>query len=385
MAGMSLDALAGVETARAGARARVWKAGGAPASVTLDFDATLVTAHSDKQEASPTYKRGFGFHPLLCTLDETGEALAAVNRPGNAGANDAALAQLPTDQLPTDGQGRPVLLARAGSAGATHAFINALPARGLGCSVGFDLTVAVREAVLALDEGVWTPARTLDGGDRDGAQVAELTGLRPGRVAGRHPGDRAAGASASSAQLTFTDIDGHRFQTFITDQIDSDVAALELRHRGHARVGDRIRAAKATGLRTLPFHGYLANEAWIQLVLMALDLTAWTATPDLRRTAARRRTETFPLPSPPHRGSAREQRPHHHAAPRSELAVGCRPGRRLQTTPHRARLSSQAHDNPPNRRTLDRRAHTPHQRPTRRHRLLKRSRRPSGATSTGHS
>jgi len=120
------------------------------------------------------------------------------------------------------------------------------------------------------------PARDADGNDRDGAEVAELVGFNldtwpPGtraivRRERPHPG----------AQLTFSDIDGHRFQAFITDQDDTDLAALELRHRGHARVEDKIRAAKATGLRNLPFGGYVANEAWLQLILIALDLTAWT-------------------------------------------------------------------------------------------------------------
>ena len=98
--------LRGIDAARASARAAVWAAGGAPCSVTLDFDATLVDAHSDKQDATPTYKRGFGFHPLGVWCDETNEALAAMLRPGNAGANtaadhvkmlDAALAQLPAE------------------------------------------------------------------------------------------------------------------------------------------------------------------------------------------------------------------------------------------------------------------------------------------------
>ena len=278
--GMSVDAFAGIEVARADARARVWAAGAAPATVTLDFDATLLTAYSEKQDAAANYKRGFGFQPLLCTLDETGEALAGINRPGNAGANDsadhltvldAALAQLPV----TPGAGVP-MLARADSAGATHAFVDALRAHRVRFSVGFDLTAPVRAAVLALAAEAWVPARDADGQDRDGAQVAELVGLNltswPAgtraivRRERPHPG----------AQLTFTDVDGHRFQSFITDQDDTDLAALEPRQRGHARVEDRIRAARATGLRNLPFGGYTANEAWLQLVLMAMDLTAWT-------------------------------------------------------------------------------------------------------------
>jgi len=160
--GMTLNAFAGVEVARAQARARVWAAGLAPATVTLDFDATLLTAFSEK-DAAANYKRGFGFHPLLCTLDETGEALAGINRPGNAGANDsadhltvldAALAQLPLQP----GAGVP-MPARADSAGATHAFIDALRASGIRFSVGFDLTAPVRTAVLGLPEPDAAPHR----------------------------------------------------------------------------------------------------------------------------------------------------------------------------------------------------------------------------------
>ena len=278
--GMSLNAFTGVEVARAQARARVWAAGVAPATITLDFDATLLTAYSEKEDAAPNYKRGFGFQPLLCTLDETGEALAGINRPGNAGANDsadhltvldAALAQLPVKP----GAGVP-MLARADSAGATHAFIDALRANRIRFSVGFDLTAPVRAAVLALAAEAWVPARDADGQDRDGAQVAELVGLN---LAGWPAGTRAIVRRERphpGAQLTFTDVDGHRFQSFITDQDDTDLAGLELCQRGHARVEDRIRAAKATGLRNLPFGGYTANEAWLQLVLIAMDLTAWT-------------------------------------------------------------------------------------------------------------
>ena len=54
------------------------------------------------------------------------------------------------------------------------------------------------------------------------------------------------------AQLTFTDIDGHRFQVFITDLADPDIAYLEALHRGRGRTEQRIRDAKDTGLPNLP-------------------------------------------------------------------------------------------------------------------------------------
>ena len=221
--------LAPVRWARAQARAHAWKHGVRPDHVTLDIDATLVTAHSDKQGAAGTYKRGYGFHPLLCSVGETGEILAGLLRPGNAGANTAGdhirVLDAALGQLPRLAESDPPMLARADSAGATHDFLDALRERGLLYSVGFDLTERVREAVLALSPDAWVPAITQDGDLRDGAAVAELHDLElsawpaASRAICRrerpHPG----------AQLSFTDHDGFRFQVFITDQADTDLAA----------------------------------------------------------------------------------------------------------------------------------------------------------------
>ena len=268
-----------IDTARAEARRRAWAAGLQPRRITLDIDSTLVTAHSEKEGAAPTYKHGFGFHPLLCTLDETKEALAGILRPGNATANNAADSIAVLDaglaQLPTREAAEPILV-RSDSAGATHELVNAVRERELRFSIGFDLTAAVRAAILALPAKAWTPALRQDGEQRDGADVAELCKLELGawpqgtRAICRreipHPG----------AQLTFSDVNGYRFQVFITDQSDTDIAYLEARHRGHARVEDRIRCGKDTGLRNLPFHDFAANAVWLQLVLIAIDLLAWT-------------------------------------------------------------------------------------------------------------
>ncbi len=276
--------LGAIRAARAVARERAWAAGARPDRLILDIDATLVTSHSDKQDAAPTYRRGFGFHPLLCYLDGSQEALAGILRPGNAGANTAAdhiavlidaLAQLPggVGEHPA-GHG---ILVRADSAGASHAFLDALADMGMSFSVGFDLTAPVRAAVLALSEGAWSPALTQAGEIRQGACVAEifpdLRGWPPGtraicRRERPHPG----------AQLTFSDADGHRFQVFITNQAGEDVALLERCHRAHARVEDRIRAAKDTGLRNLPFRAFAPNCLWLELVLIAQDLTSWAQT-----------------------------------------------------------------------------------------------------------
>ena len=278
-----LDAL---RAGRAKARAAAWAAGGAPERITLDFDATLVTAHSEKEGAAATYKMGFGMHPLGCWLDETNEALAAILRPGNAGSNtaadhvtvlDMALAQLPVSPKGGDPENGVAMLARADSAGATHGFIDALRERGIEFSVGFDVTEEVRLAILALPKGAWGEAIRQDCEVRDGAAVAELTeyldlscwpaGTRAiVRREEPHPG----------AQFNLFDPGGWRHQVFICDSTDPDISYLEARHRGHARVEDRIRCAKDTGLNNFPFHDFAANQAWLEVVLGACDLLAWT-------------------------------------------------------------------------------------------------------------
>jgi hypothetical protein len=75
--------------------------------------------------------------------------------------------------------------------------------------------------------------------------------------------------------VRFTDTEGRRYQVFVTDQSDRNLTRLELRHRQHARIEDRIRAAKATGLANLPFDAWRRNAVWLELVLAAQDLTCW--------------------------------------------------------------------------------------------------------------
>lgn len=295
------DRLTAIRAARAEARAVAWKAGLDPVTehgyVTLDFDATLLTAHSEKEEAAPNYKHGFGFHPLGAWLDNTGEALAAILRPGNAGANtasdhievlDLALAQLPVKSKKMDPERGVAMLARADSAGATHGFLDALRERGIEFSVGFDVTEAVRLAILGLDKKEWTEAISQDMEVRDGAQVAELTahldlsswpeGTRAiVRREEPHPG----------AQFNLFDPGGWRHQVTLVDSTDPDLSYLEARHRGHARVEDKIRNGKDTGLRNLPFIEFAENAAWVELVLMAQDLLSFTQGLVLEGEAAR--------------------------------------------------------------------------------------------------
>src|SRR5215207_49158 len=289
--------LPGVLAARAAARERAWAAGAAPdlaAGLVIDIDATITIAHSEKQNAAATWKKSFGFHPVLAFLDRPdiagGEALAGLLRPGNAGSNtaadhiavlDMALAALPAHARPDPEDPHAVrVLVRTDAAGATHAFAAHCRERGVGFSFGFAVDQRIQAIVADIPGSCWAPAIEAEG-IRDGAWVAEATGLldlsnwpQGSRVILRkerpHPG----------AQLTFTDADGLRVTAHITDTPDRVVphqlAGLELRHRRHARVEDRIREAKNTGLRNLPCRAWNENNAWLQVVLTAIDLIAWT-------------------------------------------------------------------------------------------------------------
>ena len=259
--------LASIREARATVRRAVWKAGLNPVTehgyVIMDFDATLLDAHSDKEQAAPTYKKGWGFHPLGVWLDNTREALAATLRPGSAGANtaadheavlDAALAQLPVTPRGVDPIHGVAMLARADSAGASHGFLNSLRRRGIEFSVGFDITEAVRLAILDVPKTAWVEAVNQDYDLREGANVTELTGLLD--LSSWPSGTRAICRREEphpGAHFTLFDPEGWRYQVFLTDSPDGDLSYLEARHRGHARVEDRIRCAKDTGLRNLPF------------------------------------------------------------------------------------------------------------------------------------
>ena len=292
--------------ARAAARERAWllreqagrdipaaAAGGRSwPGLVLDVDATLIECHSEKESAAPHFKGGFGFHPILVWLDNTNEALAGLLRAGNAGANTAAdhIAALDAalEQIPDAHRQTTPILVRTDGAGCSRAWLAHLRSLrdqhgwDLRFSVGFTMTEVVQQAILALPEHAWTPAVEADGSVREGADVAELTGMLPNlaragwphgmRVIVRrerpHPG----------AQLTFTDVHGYRFQAFATDTEVGQLAQLEARHRAHARVEDRIRNAKHTGLGRFPSRQFNINAAWLELALLACDLIAWTQT-----------------------------------------------------------------------------------------------------------
>src|SRR5680860_1261780 len=290
-----------IQTARARVRRHVWtqlatSEAGLPASkvagtdlgevVVLDVDATIVVAHSEKELAAPTFKKTFGFHPLGVWCDNTEEFLTAMLRTGKAGSNtatdhievlSAAIGQVPAAH-------RKNLLIRADGAGASHQLLEWLTEQGkvrgrrLEYSVGYAVNEKLREAIKLVPEKAWTPATDADGEIRDGGDVVEITGLLDltgwpdgMRIIVRrerpHPG----------AQLSlFEERDGWRYQAIATNTTTGQLAFLEARHRAHARVEDRIRHAKDTGLGRFPSREFTINQAWLSATTIAADLTAWT-------------------------------------------------------------------------------------------------------------
>ncbi len=204
-------------------------------------------------------------------------------RPANAGSNTAydhkqvladALAQIP--QVNRWRGGRKVLV-RADSGGGTHEFLGYCHRRRVQYSIGFGLTDDLLAAMEThLTDTDWVPARDTDGQLRNGAWVTEITGIAD--LSGWPPGMRLLVRRERphpGAQLRFTDHNGHQLTAFVTNTRGGCLPELELRHRRRARCEDRIRAAKDTGVRNLPFHGFNANRIWLAVVCLALDLTAW--------------------------------------------------------------------------------------------------------------
>lgn len=293
------QATAAIRTARADARARVWArrrpvAGPVGGQVVVDLDGVLVTAHSDKEGAAPTFKRGYGFHPMFAFVDHdatgTGETLVGLLRTGSASSFtaadhisvlDAALAQLPAAE-------RGQVLVRADTGGASKAFLRHVTELGLEYSIGFPATAPVIAAVQAIPPHAWRAAADGDGNPRDGAQVAELTGWMPAtaRTGGSDdwpPGMRIIARRERphpGAQLRLTDPHGWRITCFATNTngIGWRLADLEVRHRLRARAEDRIRGLRDTGMRNLPLYGFTQNQIWLEIVALAADLLTWMQT-----------------------------------------------------------------------------------------------------------
>ncbi len=281
-------AIAAIRRARAGARATVWELRcpvAADQEVIVDLDATLIGAHSEKEGATPNFKRGFGFHPMMAFVDHgaggTGEPLAAMLRPGRANASDAAdqiaVLDAALTQLPEGLRHR--VLVRGDTGSGVKEFLWHVHRLGLSYSVGVYGRQPVLDALAALPRQAWRAARDAHGGPRDGAQVAELTRWLPETFVGWPPGMRVIARRERphpGAQLRITDHHGWRITLFATNTTGGRLPDLEVRHRLRARAEDRIRTLKDTGLANLPLHAFDKNQIWLELAALAYELLTWT-------------------------------------------------------------------------------------------------------------
>jgi hypothetical protein len=302
-----------IARARAGARARVWTLiESTPAGfpwlaiagktltgwVVIDMDATLVTARSDKQGAAPTWKKGYGFHPLGAWCANTRECLAMLLRPGNAGSNTftdhrgvlaAAIRQVPA-------RFRRKVLVRVDGAGASHELVRHLlslssPRRMLLFSCGWMITAADEDAIRQVPEDAWQPGLSQDGAIEEDKDVAEITYLMS--RAGNWPGGlrwivrRVKPSRRQMPNLTaYEKKTGWRYSITCTNIPDGGIPGvagshhpqyIDVAHREHAVVETGgVRTAKAMGLRNLPSKSWQVNTGWVIASNIAADLAAWT-------------------------------------------------------------------------------------------------------------
>ena len=304
----TLDKIARV---RARVRAHVWElVAAAPAGfpwlavagkllagwLVIDLDATLITAHSDKEFAAPTFKKGYGFHPLGAWLANTAECLAMLLRPGNAGSSTftdhAAVLTAAIRQIPARMRSR--LLVRVDGAGASHELITHLLSlasrrRTVLFTCGWMITPADEQAIAMLPAAAWQAAVDQDGAVQVDKHVAEITRLMS-RAAGWPAGlrwivRRTRPSRRQARKLTaFERATGWRYSIIVTNIPGTgmkDVPGshhaqfIDVLHREHAVVEDRVRTAKAMGLRNLPSKTWTVNCGWMLAANIAADLSAW--------------------------------------------------------------------------------------------------------------
>ncbi|MEA2001273.1 MAG: IS1380 family transposase [Actinomycetota bacterium] len=318
------DAVERARRAMAQIRSEVWRRTTAidgDDAVVLDVDATLVEIHSENKDgAGPHYNGGYGFHPLFCFADATGDVLSGMLRAGNAAANntsdllavvDDAVGQLPPDMATGHRAGNDAglvtrrLVVRSDSAGGTHLFTKGLRARNISFAVVARTQTAVSAAITTANEDPnrWQTAVDQDGSEIDATDdglvtaVCEVTDLVdlsgwPDRTRliirrqRKHPG----------AQTTLLPDLDYRFWGHYTD-CAGDPVELDRKMRAHAHVEDHIQRLKDSGLERFPFTDWEANQAWLQTVMWATDLATWfqllCLTGPLARAKPRRLRWTF--------------------------------------------------------------------------------------------
>ncbi len=301
-----------IARARAKVRAHVWqlicaRPGGFPwlqiagkvlaGWLVIDLDGTLITAHSDKEGAAPTFKMGYGFHPLAAWCSNTRECLAMLLRPGNAGSNTFAdhLAVLTAALRQVPSRMRSRLLVRVDGAGASHELIKHLLSlssrrRTVLFTCGWAITETDEQAIALLPPGAWQAAVDQDGAVQHDKHVAEITHLL-GR-AGNWPGGlrwivrRTRPSRRQARNLTaFEKATGWRYSIICTNipaaggipgvPGSHHAQFTDVLHREHAVVEDQVRTNKAMGLRNLPSKTWVVNCGWVLAANIAADLAAW--------------------------------------------------------------------------------------------------------------
>ena len=300
----ALDEAALVRARRAMAQVRtqVWRRTSATdgdGPVILDIDASLVEIHSENKEgAAAHFKGGYGFHPVFCFADGTGDVLAGHLRAGNAAANDTsdllAVVDDGVDQLPTDvaaghrpgddpGLVQRQVVVRSDSAGGTKVFVEGLRGRNIGFAVVARRQAAVSAAIMIAnsDSQRWEAALKQNGEQTDTtsdgrtAAVCEVTDLVD--LGGWPDGTRLIIRRQPlhpGAQTTLLPDLEYRFWGHYTDQA-GDPVDLDRQMRAHARVEDHIQRLKDSGLERFPFTEWAPNQAWLQTVCWAADLVRW--------------------------------------------------------------------------------------------------------------
>ena len=278
-----------IARARAAVRAHVWsliaaRPGGFPwlaiagkvlaGWLVIDLDGTLITARSDKEGAAPTFKMGYGFHPLGAWLANTAESLAMLLRPGNAGSDTfadhltvltAAIRQIPARM-------RSRLLVRVDGAGASHELIAHLLSlasrrRTVLFTCGWAITEADEQAIGLLPAAAWQAAVDQQGVVQEDKHVAEITHLTS-RATGWPAGlrwivRRTKPSRRQARNLTaFERATGWRYSIIVTNIPAArgiggvpgthHAQFIDVLHRQHAVVEDEVRAGKSMGLRNLP-------------------------------------------------------------------------------------------------------------------------------------
>ena len=311
--------------AMATVRERVWADYPEDETVILDIDSSVHEVHSEnKQHAAPTYNRKYGFHPLYCFADWTGEPLAARLRRGGAAPNqvsdltevlDAAIRALPARMRVGHSPGDdPELVVypvrvRADSA-AGPSFATECHKRNIGFSFVARSSDGIAEALthVPVDDPRWQPALPQprptqpnnpntqevdnpeegpdavrsDNGTEDAepepvrAHVIELTDHVKAykwpkddlrlviRREPLHPG----------ARTSLFDSDAYRYWGHWTD---SNPAAPESDRdmRAHARVETHIARVKDQGGNRFPFAKFAPNRLWLHIVALADTLVRW--------------------------------------------------------------------------------------------------------------